>query len=305
MTAKRDFQFHVWYARRAGEVSGPFPIGLIRRFVLLGRLQLNDEVSPDKEYWKKIKNVSEVIPEEMRDLKTEEDRMRLVLAQIHENDRGRDRSLEGEKPYLGRRSPEDRRSPEMQEILTRRQARNQIDNSKKSRKNKLLSILFLATLLVLIIGGGVYVYTQLPEQKIQKVHCDAPATPGVNWSYCKKEGTVLIAKKLDGAILNSTDMHSANLRGSSFRKSDLSYIILSAADLSYTDFQQATLVGASFRGADLSFARLNGADLSFANLRSANLGGASLEGAKLGNAIWVDGSVCAEGSVGSCIMTRK
>ena len=304
MTAKRDYQFHVWYMKREGQVSGPFPIGLIRRFVLLGRLHLNDEVSPDREYWQKIRNVPEVIPDEMQSLKTEEDRMRLVLAQIHEDDRGRERRLGESKPFLGRRIPEERRSPEMQEIVARRQTRDQISNRKRAKKSNFSFILFLAFFLTFIIGGGLYVYNELPDKALQKVQCDAPAVPGVNWSYCKKEGIVLLTKKLDGAILNSTDMHGANFRGSSFRNSDLSYVLLGASDLSYTDFQQAKLVGASLRGADLSFARLKDADLSFANLRSANLGGASFEGAKLGNAIWTDGTVCAEGSVGACIAVK-
>lgn len=304
MTTKRDYQYHVWYTRQAGKVSGPFPIGLIRRFVLLDRLSVNDEVSPDKEFWQAIRNVPEVIPEEMRGLKTEEDRMRLKLAQIHEDDRGSERKLGESKPFLGRRIPEERHSPEMEEILARRKARNQAERETKARKNNLFSTLFLVTLLTLLIGGVFYASTLIPEKEIQKVQCDAPAVPGVNWSYCKKEGLVFINKNFDGSILNTTDMRGSNFRGTSFRKGDLSYVILTSSDLSYTDFQQAVLVGASLRSTDLSYSRLNGADMSYANLRNANLVGASLEGAKLGNAIWVDGTVCAEGSVGSCAPSR-
>lgn len=300
MTAKRDYQHHVWYTRQAGKVSGPFPIGLIRRFVLLDRLSLNDEVSPDKEFWRPIKNVPEVIPEEMRGLKTEEDLMRLKLAQIHADDRGHNRGSDKSIPFLGRRIPDERHSPEMEKILARRDARNLAEGKTKTRKNNFSSALFLVIVLVLLVGSGFYVFTRTPEQ-IQKVQCDAPAVPGVNWSYCKKERLVLINKNLDGSKLNSTNMHSANLRGTSFRKSDLSYAILSESDLSYTDFQQAMLVGASLRSANLSYARLNGTDMSYADLRNANLTEVSLVGAKLDNAIWVDGTICAEGSVGACI----
>ncbi|MCK4951436.1 MAG: pentapeptide repeat-containing protein [Gammaproteobacteria bacterium] len=302
--AERDYQYHVWYTRHAGEVSGPFPIGMVRRFVLLGRLHSNDEVSPDKEYWRPIKDVPEVIPEEMRGVKTDEDRMRLQLAQIHEDDRGLERELGDSKPYLGRRNPDERLSPEMEEVIARREAREAIEGKKGQGKSVLLSIVFITTLLALLVWGGLFVYTRVPENQVKKLQCDAPPVPGVNWSHCKKEGVVLTGKKLDGAILNSTEMQGANLRGSSFKNADLSYVILSTADLSYTDFHKAKLVGAGLRSADLSYARLSGADLSFADLRFANLGGASLEGAKLDNAIWVDGSVCAEGSLGNCVIVQ-
>ena len=301
---KRDYQHHVWYTRHAGEVSGPFPIGMVRRFILLGRLQGSDEVSPDKEYWRRIKDVPEVIPEEMRGVKTDEDRMRLQLAQMHEDDRGLERSPGDSKPYLGRRNPDECLSPEMEEVIARREAREAIEGKKGRGKSVLLPTVFISTLLVLLVGGGLYIYTRLPEREVKKLQCDAPAAPGVNWSHCKKEGVALTGKKLDGAILNSTEMQGANLRGSSFRNADLSYVILSTADLSYTDFQKAKLVGAGLRSADLSYARLSGADLSFADLRFANLGGASMEGAKLDNAIWVDGSICAEGSLGNCVATQ-
>jgi len=301
---KRDYQHHVWYTRHAGEVSGPFPIGMVRRFVLLGRLHGSDEVSPDKEYWRRIKDVPEVIPEEMRGVTTDEDRMRLQLAQIHEDDRGLERSLGDSRPYLGRRNPDERLSSEMEEVIVRREAREAIEAKKGQGKSILLSAVFITTLLALLVGGGLIVYTHSPEKEVKKLQCDAPVVPGVNWSHCKKEGVVLTGKKLDGAILNSTEMQGANLRGSSFKNADLSYVILSAADLSYTDFQGAKLVGAGLRSADLSYARLSGANLSFADLRLANLGGASLEGAKLDNAIWVDGSICAEGSVGNCLATQ-
>jgi len=41
----------IWYTRRGSEVKGPFPIGQIRRYVLLGRIRETDEVSTDGETW--------------------------------------------------------------------------------------------------------------------------------------------------------------------------------------------------------------------------------------------------------------
>jgi len=45
---------------------------------------------------------------------------------------------------------------------------------------------------------------------------------------------------------------------------------------------------------------LRDADFGQANLQGANLTGVKLNGVKLGQAIWVDGRVCANGSVGEC-----
>jgi uncharacterized protein YjbI with pentapeptide repeats len=50
----------------------------------------------------------------------------------------------------------------------------------------------------------------------------------------------------------------------------------------------------------LNDANLYGADLSYADLSGANLEGANLYGAWLSGAVWTDGRVCAEGSLGAC-----
>lgn len=63
--------------------------------------------------------------------------------------------------------------------------------------------------------------------------------------------------------------------------------------------------GVDWHGCDKSGYLLVGADLrntdlTDANLFGANLSHARLEGANLSRAVWVDGHVCAEGSVGEC-----
>ena len=45
----------------------------------------------------------------------------------------------------------------------------------------------------------------------------------------------------------------------------------------------------------------SGCDLTNRDLFDANLIGANLSGANLSGVIWVDGTFCAEGSVGQCI----
>jgi hypothetical protein len=63
--------------------------------------------------------------------------------------------------------------------------------------------------------------------------------------------------------------------------------------------------GVDWHGCDKSGHLLVGADLRNADLTDANLAGANLaharlEGANLSRAVWVDGRVCAEGSLGAC-----
>jgi len=75
---------------------------------------------------------------------------------------------------------------------------------------------------------------------------------------------------------------------------------LSGMDLSGVDLRGAELEKANLQNANLSNANLKNADLEEANLKGANLSGANIQGAELEFAIWTDGRVCAEGSIGGC-----
>lgn len=77
------------------------------------------------------------------------------------------------------------------------------------------------------------------------------------------------------------------------------------ADAGDANFEGAQLQNVDFRGADLSGAVQVGATLAAAEL-GGMLDGAKLAGgawqpsANLSGAIWIDGSVCARGSMGTC-----
>ena len=77
------------------------------------------------------------------------------------------------------------------------------------------------------------------------------------------------------------------------------------ADLSGADLGGANLHGAKLSGVNLQGAKLNGTNLTIADLWEANLKGADLTGAilnktDLSRAIWTDGRICADSSVGEC-----
>lgn len=308
MRKTKKYTHHIWYTRQGGEVKGPFPIGMVRRFVLLGRLHESDEVSPDKQEWRAVRNVPEVIPEEMQHVDSDEDRMRLMLTQLHEDERGQERRRHsGETPFLGRRVEDERRSPEMEELIGHREARNRaaLEQARHRRqRNQWLSLLVVGGIVGAFVLGAYYsrqYTTSISELVQQDRQCDAAPAPGVNWSNCKLEGLVAEGADLKGARLDNADLHGADLHAALLQRARLAYAILSMADLRYSDLRNASMVGVTLRGADLSSANLGGADLSYANLQFANLAGARLEGAKLDKAIWVDGTMCAPGSVGACL----
>ena len=46
---------HLWYVRRNGKISGPFPVKQLRESFSLGQLDLKDEVSLDRQLWVKLR----------------------------------------------------------------------------------------------------------------------------------------------------------------------------------------------------------------------------------------------------------
>lgn len=75
---------------------------------------------------------------------------------------------------------------------------------------------------------------------------------------------------------------------------------LKGLNLSGADFRGADLEKANLQGANLTDCNFKNADLEEVNLKGANIKGTSFSGAELEYAIWIDGRVCAEGSVGGC-----
>ncbi len=153
-----------------------------------------------------------------------------------------------------------------------------------------------------ILGVILYVALEVgPTPSTSGPECAAAPGPGVNWSSCDLAGLDATGAVLSGATLRNSSLAGARLSAARLPRADLSYADLSGADLSYSEAAGSVLIGANLRGADLTYARLHGADLSYANLSGATLGGAELHNARLDRAIWLDGSMCAQGSVGRCL----
>lgn len=300
-----DAQDHLWFTRRDGQVRGPFPQRQITRYVLLGRIREDDELSSDRETWNPLRELPQLIPEEMKNVVTEEDRQRLREARMRADERrGGDRRLgserlEGESGE--RRRASDRRQEEDSIMLRHREARRAVLDQARTPAaptcGPICGRALVAALLLLIVF-----FWFTPKQPASRPDCGALPAPGVDWSNCRMPGLVAEQADLQGAHAGNMDLTGANLVGSRLSGANLAYTTLNLADLRRADLSNARLIGAGLQNADLRGARLAGADLSYADLRGARLEGAVLNGARLEQAIWLNGEQCQPGSVARCLV---
>ena len=283
---------NLYYTRRESEVHGPFPLRQVTNFLLLGRVRLSDEISEDHQNWLPISSRPELIPEVMTlDMSVAENREKLAAAKRWADERRLHHSHDEQE------ESSERRAPEQAELLAYRETREKVlaHPQRKSRGS-----LFLVLTLAVVIGS-VWTAIQLsPEQNLLRSDCQAPAAPGVVWSNCLLNGHQVAGQDLSAAIIQNASLTSLQAEATIFRASDLRYSNLHLANLRDANLEESILIGANLREADLSGANLSGADLSFADLTDANLQQANLQGAKLDQAHWVDGTICAEGSIGRC-----
>jgi len=294
----------LWYVRRKGPVKGPFPSGTIRRFLMLGRILLTDQVSRDKKRWQMVSEVPEMMPPEVRKALVEGNVEDLLPIRYREDERsGRERRTAQDNLKFADRRKGERRADEDEVLKRLREAKTALREEKaKGNKMPVAAALVIGLLVLLIVGYGVYIGA--PEAP-PAPDCAAAPAPGVNWRNCRLDGLSAESKDLSGAIINNAIMRDAKLSGTRFNESDLQYTDFTGADLSYAEMKGVLLKGAGLRNADLSYADLSGSDLSFADLRGANLGAARLDGVRFDHAIWINGAECAPGSVGRCLPVTR
>jgi len=290
-----------WYMQRGDKkVEGPFASGLISRHILLGRLQMGDKVSQDGQEWQLVKDVPSLIPDI---LSADEDdpikQERLMAARRWADERlARDRrDVASDARANERRDASDRRDLELDDIMGHRNILR-----RRAKRNDAPGIftaeLFLAAVVILIAWAGYYAYQNQPDKVV--IDCQAAPEFAVNWTNCILLNKDLQSANLENALLLNARLASVNLQSANLKGANMSYIDLSKANLIGADMSGAILKGANLVNADLRGASLVNAELSFANLTGANLKTANLQGVKLNKAVWVDGSTCAEGSIGGC-----
>ena len=77
----------LWYTKREGVIRGPFSAENITRYILLGRICLDDELSRDHETWLSAKACSNMLPGELARLSSRDDYQRLVEARLKVDER--------------------------------------------------------------------------------------------------------------------------------------------------------------------------------------------------------------------------
>lgn len=278
-------QRQLWYVRRGSKVSGPFPTQVVVNNTLLGRFLFSDEVSLDQSEWKKLMTVPELLPHELVALQNETDpdhrqwlEERLKAAQRWSDQRTFEQRQHGGKPI----GEERRIGAEDSDVLA--SPHHHADLLPESGVRRYLGVIVGLMVALLLVALGLIYYQPVNPVKVAVIpvqpQCGKAAAPGIDWSGC--------------------DMQGKLLRGVDLSRAKLDYANFSRADLSGSRLEHVSLVGANLNAADLNNVDLSNADLSNTDLTDANLLSATLDGAVLSHAIWSDGRVCAEGSVGQC-----
>lgn len=283
----------LWYVRHAGETSGPFPTRVITHNLTLGRLSMEDEISHDRVDWRPLQDMTELHPDDNIDINTN-----VTLDERDGFDRRR--TQEGDQQRHPRSG--DRRAPESEEVIKRRQFHTVLMQKFREQQSPIFwPLAMVAVFLISITTTAIISPTLLP---VSQADCQAPADIAVNWNNCLKPNIQLTDATMNNAQLRSTRLPQANLLNATLTSADMAYADLRQSTLAYSQLQNVNLVGADLQQADLSNADLSNADLSYANLQDANLQGAVLDNVSLDNAIWINGDVCGSQSVGRCIRSR-
>ena len=293
-------EHQLWFTRRRGAVSGPYPSGLVSRYLILGRLDLQDQVSMDRENWRPIADHPELVPPELLLPDDAEGREARLRARLREDERKSLNRREGEEAPASDRRRTERRAPEPAELVHHRIQRERLTQAEPREQIPGSVPWVVAGVAVALVLGLLMFQGDGGRELAADPDCMAPAAPGVNWSYCRKSGLDLRGVDLSGSVLISTDFMAAHLSGARLTEAELDYADMRRADLSHTDLSRASLVGAILQETRLEGARLAGANLTYADLRGSSMEGVDLQDVQLSRAMWTDGRVCADGSVGGC-----
>ena len=286
-----------WYVRKNDKTYGPFPSPQIEEYLLLGRLKRTDEISLDGQLWVGIEESGHFPPPANLGAPREQgDEGQWAVERARARQRWLDERLyEQPEVEAERRLSE---PPQFQALRHDHQVTQEMIKAEREQRPRLwMGILALAVVAASAAGvwwgqgeGMVIVKTGTG-----KVDCQAVGQ-GVNWSACDKSKA-----RLSGAVLSSGRMAAVRLDDADLTGADLSYAQMPQASLRAANLEGAVLRAVDLTGADLTGADLTGADLSYATMTGARLEGARLEGVRLDKASWIDGRLCAEGSVGACL----
>jgi hypothetical protein len=137
-----------WYSRREGVIRGPFSAEQITRYLLLGRVRLDDELSTDKSAWSPANFFSDMLPPEVTNLTSWDDYQKLVEARMLVDERKSERRCRHcpnqDQCHPDRRRNRDRRRQDDSVLFSQYLYSNK---ARESTQRPLLLTLLLATLM--------------------------------------------------------------------------------------------------------------------------------------------------------------
>ncbi|MCW9039791.1 MAG: pentapeptide repeat-containing protein [Rhodospirillales bacterium] len=154
-------------------------------------------------------------------------------------------------------------------------------------------------------GGNAWAWSDTIQKDGKDVNTLCKYEPESQCSWAVRIGANIPGVDMNHASMASMRLDGANMEGANLEGAILQLSNLKGVNLKNGNLERAHLHGVNFQGADLSSANLKHTNLLDADLRGANLKGASLDGAilikaNLSSAIWTDGRICAEESIGEC-----
>lgn len=196
-----------WYIRNNNNITGPFPTGDVHRFLLLGRITLDDEAGPNKQEWQSIRNLPELIPEVMKlDPDDEQAVERLAAAKRWADERRGERRKDDAPGRIGA----GRRQQECSTRLEERRQREVLTPSLNRKNDR--SYIGLIVVIILLSVGAWAGFRWVPPQTAG-TDCLALAAPGDSLSHCHKAALQVMNTGLSTVDPSYTNMRNANLNG--------------------------------------------------------------------------------------------
>lgn len=285
----------LWYLRRNDRVMGPFPSPQINELLSSGEVTPDWEISLNETDWLTIAESEQfdwVEPDRPDKPETDTPMWREERLKARQRWLGNLEAVDTAISHDPVQDGQTRQAIHKDHIKT-----EALLQAEKQRRISLVPSL-LGILVLLMVGIGVWLGQR--EKPIQAgissaANCALPASDGINWSHCDKRGLKQAGLRARNARMVRTRLDDAQLAGA-----DLAYAVLTGASLRNAQLGGGKFLGAELTGADFSGADLAGADMRYSVLKGATLAGTRLDSARLDKATWMDGRVCAEGSLGLC-----
>lgn len=242
MPARISEQEKAWYLRIENIVQGPYSSTRVRQLLLNGNADLSHEISVDRDNWQQLRDISEVVPVNLRAKLG--DQAALVLIQA-------------------------RQQAEPDALVA------------ETRGFPVAASLVVVFLIVGVLGIAVRQDKPGQVEEPNCAAPAAPAVNWKNCFLSHKDvgAASLAGANLNSAIfrhakLTATNLMESDLRYADLRGADLSYAQLNHARMQGANLRDCDLSQADLKAADLGYADLTGCRITGANLSVARLGGA-------------------------------